>query len=76
MNKRNDSDLIRSWKITLPATLTGRVEYMLLSPVHQKPIYGARARLIEGLLEHWVAVESGNEVVPPLPSLQDLRSLV
>jgi len=74
MNKRNDSDLIRNWKITLPATLAGRVEFMLLSPVHQKPIYGARARLVESLLEYWIAVESG-AIPPHIPSVEELRSI-
>jgi hypothetical protein len=74
MNKRNDSDLIRNWKITLPATLAGRVEYMLLSPIHQKPIYGARARLVESLLEYWVSLQSGS-VPAPLPTLEQLRSI-
>lgn len=75
MLQRNETDLIKSWKINIPATLAGRVEYMLISPVHQRPIYGARARLIEKLLEHWVAVESGNPEPPPLPTLEQLRSI-
>jgi hypothetical protein len=74
MNKRNDKDLIRNWKVPLPATLCGRVELMLLSPIHQKPIYGARSRLLESLLEYWVAVESGREP-PRLVTLEQLRSL-
>jgi hypothetical protein len=73
--RKHDGDLIIKWKVTLPATLAGRVENMLLSPIHNKPIYAARARLIEGLLEYWVALESGSEL-PPLPSLMDLRSAV
>lgn len=75
MSRRHEADLIRNWKITLPATLAGRVEYMLLSPVHQKPIYGARARLVEKLLEYWVALESGATHVPPIPKLEELRSI-
>lgn len=75
MNKRQDHDLLRNWKITLPATLAGRVEAMLLSPVHQKPIYGTRARLVEALLEYWVAVESGSASPPHVPSVHELRSI-
>jgi hypothetical protein len=74
MNKRNDSDIIRNWKITLPATLAGRVEFLLLSPIYQKPIYGARARLVESLLEHWVARETGG-ALPPIPTIEQLRSI-
>jgi len=72
--RKHEGDLIIKWKVTLPATLAGRVEHMLLSPIHNKPIYAARARLIEGLLEYWIAVESGAEQLPPLPSLIELRS--
>lgn len=77
MSKRFDSDLIRKWKITLPATLAGRVEYMLISPISQKPIYSARARLVRALLEDWVARESGASITerPPVPTLEELRSI-
>lgn len=75
MTKRFTADLIRPWKITLPAALAGRVELMLLSPIHQRPIYGARARLIEQLLEYWVAKESGSPL-PRLPSVEELRSII
>lgn len=74
MSRKHDGDLIIKWKVTLPAALAGRVEHMLLSPIHNQPIYGSRARLIEGLLEYWIAKESGSEL-PPLPSLLDLRSV-
>lgn len=75
MPKQFNADLIVKWKITLPATLAGRVEYMLLSPTYGKPIYAARARLVEALLENWVARESGSDVLPHVPSLEELRSI-
>ena len=62
------------WKILLHASLAGRLEFMLVDPVHQKPIYGARAKLIRALLENWIAEQSGSAPLP-IPSLMELRSL-
>jgi hypothetical protein len=47
-------DLTKNWKISLPATLAGTVEFYLFDPLHKKPIYGSRAKLITSLLESWV----------------------
>ena len=47
-------DLTKNWKISLPATLAGTVEFYLFDPLHKKPLYGSRARLIASLLESWV----------------------
>ena len=47
-------DLTKNWKISLPATLAGTVEFYLFDPLHKKPAYGSRARLIATLLEEWV----------------------
>jgi len=47
-------DLTKNWKITLPATLAGTVELYLFDRLHNKPIYGSRAKLISSLLQRWV----------------------
>lgn len=47
-------DLTKNWKISLPATLAGTVEFYLFDPLHKKPMYGSRGRLIASLLETWV----------------------
>lgn len=61
----------------MPATLAGRIEAMLLDPIHAKPIYGRRGALIIGLLEHWVALEAGKSgpELPPIPTLEQLRNV-
>lgn len=66
-------DLRIPWKISMPATLAGRVEWLLMSPIHGKPIYSSRGKLIIALLERWVAEQSGNENLPEIPSLTELR---
>lgn len=68
-------DLNKPWKVLLPATLAGRIEFMLIDPIHKKPIYAARAKLLSSLLEWWIARESGADPahLPSVPSLLDLR---
>lgn len=51
----NNPDLTKYWKICLPATLAGTVEFYLFDSIHKKPKYGARAELLTKLLENWVA---------------------
>lgn len=41
------------WKLSLDATVAGRVEHILLDPLSGRPRYGARARLVEELLKRW-----------------------
>lgn len=48
-------DLTKKWKICLPATLAGTVEFYLFDRLHNKPKYGSRGKLITELLEGWVA---------------------
>lgn len=48
-------DLIKKWKISLPATLAGTIEFYLFDRIHNKPLYGSRSALVEALLEEWVA---------------------
>lgn len=71
-----NDDLNKPWKIVLPATLAGRIEYIFIDPIHQKPIYGARNKLITALLEWYIARESGTppERLPHVPSITELRS--
>lgn len=71
--RRSDGDILIPWKIILPAALAGKLDLMLMDPIHSKPIYGARARLFELLAEHWVALQEGR-TPPPMPSLEQLRS--
>lgn len=75
MPRPMNDDLYTRWKVIIPATLAGRVEFMLTDPVHQKPIYGSRARLIGALLERWVAEQGGTppKNLPSVPSLAELR---
>lgn len=66
-------DLSTPWKINMPATLAGKVEYLLLDPIHQKPIYSSRNKLLVSLLEWWLARESGTSNLPHVPSIVELR---
>jgi hypothetical protein len=66
-------DLIRPWKIAIPATLAGRVEFALMDRITGKPIYGARNKLISALLTRWLAEQAGAAEVPQVPSLEELR---
>lgn len=68
-------DLIVNWKIGMPATLAGRIEHVLLDPIHSIPIYGARGKLIAALLERWLAQEEGvsEDLLPHVPTLLELR---
>lgn len=68
-----NADLSTPWKINLPATLAGKVEFALLDPVHQKPIYGARNKLISALLDRWLAEQAGSPNLPHVPSILELR---
>lgn len=68
-------DLSTPWKISMPATLAGKVEYVLLDPIHSKPIYGSRNKLIVALLERWLAEQTGTprDQLPHVPSVMELR---
>lgn len=68
-------DLTVNWKIPLPATVAGTVEYMLSDPLHQKPIYGARNKLFIAMLQWWIEREKGTPAaaLPPIPTMLELR---
>jgi len=63
-----------TWKTHVPATLAGRIEYMLLDHLTSRPIYGARTTLVIKLLEWWEAKQRG-EAEPHVPGVEELRSL-
>lgn len=65
-------DLQKNWKISLPATVAGKVEYMLFDRITNQPKYGARNKLISGLLLHWIATTEGRTDVPPIPQLEEV----
>lgn len=71
---RRNSDLLKPWKLPLPATLAGKVEYCLFDPIHGKPRYGARNHLIVSLLEYWLAREEGRPL-PHIPTTDELKNL-
>lgn len=68
-----NDDLIKQWKITLPATTAGTVEHLLFDTVHGKPKYSARANLVGALLDWWIARETGRSL-PPIPTAQELQA--
>lgn len=57
MPRRPNNEMRTEWKISLPATLAGQIEMLLLDPITGKPRYGARRQLIEGLLTEWLAAQ-------------------
>jgi len=75
MSRPFNSDLSTPWKINMPATLAGKIEFILLDPIHQKPIYASRNKLIVALLNWWEARERGlpNDQLPHIPSIAELR---
>lgn len=42
------------WKVRISAVLAARVDLALWDKTLQKPRYGARRELIEGLLQEWL----------------------
>ncbi len=54
MSRPLNPDYTKYWKICLPATLAGTVEFYLFDSIHKKPKYGSRAKLITRLLEEWI----------------------
>lgn len=65
MGRPTNPDLTKYWKIGLPATLAGTVEFYLMDPLHKKPAYGARAKLIEQLLSEWVEHKKAEAMETP-----------
>lgn len=69
------ADLQKPWKLNLSASVAGKVEFMLTDPITKKPIYGARTKLIEALIERWIAEQEGRTPLPHVPTLEQLRTL-
>lgn len=74
--RRNNPELMKKWKIPIPATTAGRVELALMDPLTREPRYGARSRLSEALFEHWLDMIAGKpyDERRPIPTLEELRS--
>jgi len=72
MGRPSNPDLTLPWKINMPATLAGKVEYLLWDAIHNKPRYGARNKLIVALLESWLS-EQETGAKTPVPTLADLK---
>ena len=76
MSRPLNPDLTKHWKISLPATLAGIVEFYLFDPLHGKPIYGSRGKLIATLLENWVREQrdaASPPIAPDAPTTQDIH---
>lgn len=52
--RRSNSEPWTPWKLTIPASLAGTVEFLLLDPTLGKPTYGSRNTLVVRLLEAWL----------------------
>lgn len=68
MPRHCNPDLSKDWKVVLPATLAGAVEFELLDPATRKPRYGERSRLIAALLHQWLAARGRVIPIDELPS--------
>lgn len=76
MPRKASADLTKPWKVNLPATLAGKIEFLLLDPVHQKPLYAARGFLLERLLISWLSrVEKPNGFDGLQRAVQDFLDL-
>jgi hypothetical protein len=71
MPRHCNPDLTKDWKLPIPATVAGAVEFELLDPVTKKPRYGERTRLVTQLLANWLR-ERGYNVLVDTPPSQDL----
>lgn len=57
----------KKWKLSINATIAGRVELELMDPVHRKPIYGERSKLVEQLLSEWLERRRQDKEESPHP---------
>lgn len=73
---RRSVELMKNWKVPIPATVAGKVEMVLTDPLTHQPKYGARTKLLTALLEHWLDQTAGKpaDECRPLPTLEELRS--
>lgn len=68
MGRPNNPDLTKYWKVCLPATLAGAVEFYFMDKLHHKPKYGSRAQLLTELLSNWL----NEQKVPNYPNRDEL----
>ena len=73
MSRPRSPFLRADYKISLPAAVCAEVDLLLLDPITRKPKYGARSKLIEGLLREWLAKQKG-KTITLAPTLQELKS--
>lgn len=73
MSRSSSPDLMIDWKIPLPATLAGAVEYELMDKTTGKPGYGKRSKLIALLLSRWLFEYKGRKIDVDFP--EDLVEL-
>lgn len=74
MGRPLNPDLTKYWKLSLPATLAGTVEFYLFDRIHNKPEYGARAKLIASLLTEWVEIQkTGKHRPEAIALLREVR---
>jgi metal-responsive CopG/Arc/MetJ family transcriptional regulator len=60
------------FKVSLPAALAAEIDLTFNDPLTNRPKYGARAKLIQALLENWLATQRGGEQ-GHVPTLEELR---
>jgi len=77
MSRQHNADLICYWKLSIPATLAGQIEFALLDPVTRKTKYGARNKLVISLIERWIAEQRGGDpnLLPPVVTIEQLRAM-
>lgn len=64
------------WKHHVRADLAAQVELILADPMRERVKYGARSRLLEQLLEEWLAKQRVNPTPPPMPISAEERALI
>jgi len=61
------------WKLSLRAAIAAEVDLMLEDPLTRKPKYGSRSKLVESLLDEWIARQKGDPS-GPVPTREELVS--
>lgn len=68
MGRPPKTELMKDWKIPLPAALAGAVEIELFDQVYNKPRYGERSKLIAHLLSEWLEKRTGRKIEVDRPA--------
>lgn len=55
------------WDVYIRADLAAKVELLITDPMRERAKYGERSKLIEGLLEQWLAERQAQATLPDLP---------